>query len=84
LQNRRGQTLVVPYAIRPVPAASISMPLEWDELDKNLSIDMFTMQNATELISKKGDTFQHFLNTKQTLDTAIQKLDAFVMGTFNN
>src|SRR3990172_1505929 len=78
LQNRRGQTLVVPYAVRPLPAASISMPLEWDELDKNLSTNMFTLQNAMERISRKGDIFQNFLNTKQTLEAAIQKLDAFV------
>jgi bifunctional non-homologous end joining protein LigD len=78
LQNRRGQTLVVPYAVRPVPEASVSMPLEWEELDKNLSIDMFTMKNAMERISRKGDILQPVLSTKQTLDTAIQKLDAFV------
>jgi len=84
LQNRRGQTLVVPYAVRPVPQASVSMPLDWDELEKNLSIDMFTMQNALDRILKKGDIFQHLLETRQTLEPAIEKLDAFVKGKSEN
>lgn len=79
LQNRRGQTLVAPYAVRPVPGASVSMPLEWEELDNNLSVEMFTMKNAMERISNKGDIFQDVLKTKQQLETAIQKLEIFVM-----
>ena len=78
LQNRRGQTLVAPYAVRPVPGASVSMPLEWEELDKNLSIETFTMKNALERISRKGDIMRPLLTARQTLDTAIEKLDVFV------
>jgi DNA ligase D-like protein (predicted polymerase) len=80
LQNRKGQTLVAPYAVRPVSAASISMPIEWEELDKNFSIDMFTIKGAVERISRKGDIFQNFLKTRQTLNGAIQKLDEFIKG----
>jgi bifunctional non-homologous end joining protein LigD len=75
---------VVPYAVRPVPEASVSMPLEWEELDKNLSIDNFTMKNAMERISRKGDILQPLLGTTQTLGAAIQKLDEFVKGTSKN
>ena len=34
LQNRREQTIVPPYVVRPVEAASVSMPLAWDELEE--------------------------------------------------
>jgi bifunctional non-homologous end joining protein LigD len=35
LQNRRGQTIVPPYVVRPVPGARVSAPLDWDELDSS-------------------------------------------------
>ena len=78
LQNRRGQTLAAPYTVRPVPSAAVSMPLEWEELDGDLSIDRFTLENAMERVSRKGDIFHDILTTRQTLDTAIQKLDGLV------
>ena len=39
LQNRRSATVVPPYAVRPVPGARVSMPLDWDELDADLTPD---------------------------------------------
>ncbi|MFQ5793268.1 MAG: non-homologous end-joining DNA ligase, partial [Acidobacteriota bacterium] len=42
LQNRRGQTIVPPYVPRPVPGASVSAPLDWDELDSELHLSRWT------------------------------------------
>ena len=36
LQNRRGQTIVPPYSVRPVSGARVSTPLDWDELEGDL------------------------------------------------
>jgi bifunctional non-homologous end joining protein LigD len=36
LQNRRGQTIVAPFSVRPLPGATVSMPLTWDEVDGSL------------------------------------------------
>ncbi len=77
LQNRREATLAAPYSVRPVPDASISMPLEWDELDRNLSPSMFNIKNAVERLSRKADPFQNLITGKQDLYGAIQKLGSY-------
>ena len=33
LQNRHGQLIVAPFSVRPLPGASVSMPLVWDEVE---------------------------------------------------
>jgi bifunctional non-homologous end joining protein LigD len=57
LQNRTGQTVASVYSVRPKPGASVSMPVEWDEVTKDLSIQDFTIRNALDRIDKKGDIF---------------------------
>ena len=57
LQNRRGQTVVPPYVARPVPGASVSTPLDWDELDSELHPSMFTIENVLPRIARLGICF---------------------------
>ena len=33
LQNRHGQLIVAPFSVRPLPGATVSMPLSWGEVD---------------------------------------------------
>lgn len=61
LQNRTGQTLASAYSLRPKEGASVSMPLEWDELKPGLKPTDFTIYNALERITKKGDLFKPVL-----------------------
>jgi len=78
MQNRRGQTVVPPYVVRPVEGATVSMPLDWDELDRELSISMFTMINAWERISRTGDLFRGVLDDRQDLGPAIANLELYL------
>ncbi len=73
LQNRRGQTVVPPYAARPVPAASVSAPLDWDELDSGIAPDRFTIKNMPERLRRLGDLFAPALHDRQPLLPAIQR-----------
>ena len=73
LQNRRGQTVVPPYAARPVPAASVSAPLDWDELDGNLRPERFTIRTMPERLDRLGDLFAGVLHDRQSLLPAIEK-----------
>lgn len=57
LQNREGQTVASVYSARPRPAATVSMPVEWSELNDNLSIGDFTIKNALSRLEEKGDLF---------------------------
>ncbi len=73
LQNRRGQTVVPPYAARPVPAASVSTPLDWDELDGDLRPERFTIISLPERLDRLGDLFAGTLHDRQSLLPAIEK-----------
>ncbi|HET8964013.1 MAG TPA: non-homologous end-joining DNA ligase, partial [Chitinophagales bacterium] len=74
LQNRTGQTLASAYSLRPVPGASVSMPLEWKEVNHKLNPLDFTLQNAAKRIAKKGDIFKPVLTQSNNLEKALQKL----------
>lgn len=68
LQNRREQTVVPPYVVRPVEAASVSMPLAWDELEGDLRIEDFTLATAPARIEKTGDLFRTAFSQAQDLE----------------
>jgi bifunctional non-homologous end joining protein LigD len=69
LQNRRGQTMAAPYSARPVPGATVSTPLLWKEVKKNLDPSTFTMQTVPRRLDKVGDLWAGLL------DHAIDLLD---------
>lgn len=56
-QNARGQTLASPYSVRAKPGATVSTPLDWKELTKDLSPKKFTIKNVPGRLKKKGDLF---------------------------
>jgi len=78
LQNRREQTIVPPYVVRPVEAASVSMPLAWDELETEFAVADFTLVNAPARIEKTGDLFRTALSAPQDLGPAIQTLGKYL------
>ncbi|MFP3594015.1 DNA ligase D [Chryseobacterium sp. SIMBA_038] len=61
LQNRTGQTLASAYSLRPKEGASVSMPLDWEELKPGLKLTDFNIHNALERIKEKGDLFKPVL-----------------------
>ena len=75
LQNSYGQTLAAPYCIRPKKGATISMPLDWDEVTKGLKVSDFTIQNALERIRKKGDLFKPILRKGINLEAVMRHLE---------
>ncbi len=75
LQNRSGQTLASVYSIRPKEGASVSMPLEWDELKPGLKPADYTIHNALERIEKKGDLFKPVLGKGIDMMKALELLE---------
>ena len=74
LQNRRGQTIVPPYVVRPVPGVTVSTPLEWDELSSRLSPELFSVPEALRRFERIGDLFRGVLTDRQDLIPAIDAL----------
>ena len=74
LQNRRGQTLASVYSLRPKNGATVSMPLEWNELKAGLKPSDFNIENALERIKAKGDIFKAVLGKGLDMLKAIEKL----------
>jgi bifunctional non-homologous end joining protein LigD len=79
-QNRKGQTVVPPYVVRPVRGATVSTPLAWDELEGDLHPSHFTLQNVPERIERLGDLFRAVLTAPQDLGPAIDRLEGYFQG----
>ncbi|UWX60332.1 DNA ligase D [Chryseobacterium oranimense] len=76
LQNRTGQTLASAYSLRPKEGASVSMPLEWEELKPGLKPTDFTIDNALERIKEKGDLFKPILGKGIDMMKALELLQS--------
>lgn len=72
LQNRPQATVAAPYSIRPKPGATVSMPLQWDEVKKGLKMSDFTIHNALERIQGTGDIFKPVLGKGVNLEKVIE------------
>ncbi len=67
-QNSPIKTLVAPYAVRPVPAAAVSAPITWDELeDPALGPQRWDMHSIIERVAERGDLFAGVLADPQEL-----------------
>ena len=74
LQNAYGKSVVAPYSVRPKPGATVSAPLEWEEVEKKkISVKDFTIGNMLERVREKGDFFKAVLTDKQDLEEALRK-----------
>ncbi|MGB3970075.1 MAG: non-homologous end-joining DNA ligase, partial [Planctomycetota bacterium] len=81
LQNRRSQTIVPAYSVRPVRGASVSAPLQWDELERaDLSPRLFTIHTMPPRVQKYGDLFRKALDDPQDLLPAIAALEDSLRG----
>ncbi|CDZ79813.1 Putative DNA ligase-like protein/MT0965 [Candidatus Rubidus massiliensis] len=75
LQNNFGQTLASVYSVRPKPGATVSMPLEWSEVEEDIDPRDFTIKNALERIKEKGDIFKGVLKKGINLEKALEKIN---------
>lgn len=69
-QNARGKTIASAYSVRPTADATVSMPVEWKNIDEILPTD-FTITNAPALINRTGDTWHKILSDKQEIGKLI-------------
>lgn len=75
LQNRREQTVVPPYVVRPAPGAPVSTPLDWDELSGRVRPAEWSLRTVPERLERLGDLFGGALHDPQELEPAIEALE---------
>jgi len=73
-QNGEGKTIASAYSVRPVPGATVSTPLHWDEVNEKLNPSIYTMDVVRSRVDRFGDLFEGVLTTKQSLAKALRSL----------
>jgi len=75
LQNRHGQTIVAPFSVRPLPGATVSMPLRWDEVVDGLDPRNYTIKNAVaRMETLSSDPCFNVLEQTPDLQKILQRL----------
>lgn len=67
LQNARSQTIAAPYSVRPKPNATVSMPLNWKDLNENLDTQDFTILTVPKIIKEREDPWRFIKQNKADL-----------------
>ena len=74
LQNGHGQLLVAPLSARAEPAASVSMPVKWSELNGRLKNANYHLKNAAARLKRMGDPMAPLLTLEPDLERALARL----------
>ena len=67
LQNILGKTVAGPYCVRAKPGATVSTPLEWNELTDDLDPRAFHLGTAADRFEKIGDIWSEAMRKKNSL-----------------
>lgn len=70
LQMWQGKTIIAPYSPRATTKATVSVPVEWEEIEQGINPEDFTLLNIMTRLKEKGDLFRPLLDRKYS-----QKLD---------
>jgi bifunctional non-homologous end joining protein LigD len=63
-QNAWNRTLASVYSVRPKPAATVSTPVTWKEVERGVRVEDFTMQNVPQRLARLGDLWKPLLLQK--------------------
>ena len=70
-QNARDRTVASAYSIRPVPDATVSMPITWDEVETAKAKD-FRLDTVPALLKKRGDALRGIDEKAASLDSLLE------------
>jgi len=74
LRNGRGQTAASVYSLRAWPGATVSTPLNWNEVNKRLDPSKFNIKTVSKRLAKIGDIFKGTLGKGVDIGQIINKL----------
>ena len=67
-QNAWGRTLASIYSVRPRPDATVSTPITWQQVQRGVRIEDFTMRNVPGRVAKLGDLWRPLLQARGRFD----------------
>jgi len=75
VQNGHGRLLAAPFTVRPLPAAPVSAPLDWEEVTKRLRIEQHTIKSVPRRMRRLGvDPMRAVLDLQPDLLAALDRL----------
>jgi bifunctional non-homologous end joining protein LigD len=74
-QNAWGRTLASIYSVRPTPRATVSTPVTWQEIERGVAIEDFTVANVPQRVAARGDLWKPLLAARGRVD-----LNRFLRG----
>jgi bifunctional non-homologous end joining protein LigD len=74
-QNGHGVTIVAPYSLRPVPGASASCPLRWNEVNGKLDPVNFNLRTLPVRFQKMEDPLRPVLGEGIDMGVAIAAIE---------
>jgi bifunctional non-homologous end joining protein LigD len=75
-QNAWGKTLASVYSVRATPRATVSTPVTWDEVEAEIEIDDFRLDNVRERFARIGDLWSPMRAKRGRL-----RLERFLTGS---
>lgn len=60
-QNAWGRTLSSVYSVRPKPLATVSTPVTWEEIEDDIEVEDFRIDNVPERTESLGDLWKPLL-----------------------
>ncbi len=70
-QNRLGATLASAYSLRPTVQATVSTPLDWEEVERGVDPLDFTCTTVPQRLKERPDPWREMRRLRQRLEEAL-------------
>ena len=74
-QNGHGVTIAAPFTARPVPGATVSCPLRWQEVNARLHPSRFTIKSMLTRSAKIKDPLAPVLRKSIDIEAALREIE---------
>ncbi|MEP7051393.1 MAG: DNA ligase D [Pseudomonadota bacterium] len=77
-QTGPSRTIVAPYSVRAYPGATVSAPIEWQELHVALDASRFSMLTMPGRVQEVGDPYAGFMSARPDVARAVAALSKYL------
>lgn len=77
-QTGPSRTIVAPYSVRAVAGATVSTPLDWDEISQALRPDAFSISTVPSRMATRNDPMGDLLSHAPDLGHAVAQIEALI------